>query len=121
MDTQTLINILLDMGNIVMFIGTLLLIRSVLKNRNVLKGYDPIGSLLTMIGMLLFDAFYVVIGNEFSLVIASFTTAYWILTSVYSIKIATAQLRVRLRERYWQLRVRIADLKDYIVYHLKHY
>lgn len=81
-DPQTLLNI----GNIVMLLGTLLLIKAVLKNRKILKGYDVVGSLLTFGGMLSFDIFYVTIPNWFSLGIAMVTTAYWLLVIVYSIK-----------------------------------
>jgi hypothetical protein len=79
-------NLLLNLGNIVMFIGTLLLIRVVIKDRNVLRGYDPIGSFLSFLGMAFFDAFYVEINNQFSLWIALVTTAYWFLVSICTIR-----------------------------------
>jgi hypothetical protein len=77
---------LLNVANIIMLIGTLLLIRAVLKDRNILKGYDPIGSLLTLGGMIGFDTFYVVGNYWISLAISLVTTAYWALASAFTIR-----------------------------------
>ena len=102
-------NLLLDIGNIVMLIGTLLLIRAVIKDRKILKGYNPVGSILTMLGMITFDTFYVVINNQFSLWIAMVTTAYWFLASVYSVRIALEN-----SETYWKIRAWLSDYADHL-------
>jgi hypothetical protein len=80
------IQMLLNIGNIAMLIGTLRLIVSVIKYRNILKGYDPIGSSLTLCGMICFNTFYAVMGFWFSLGTSLFTTSYWALASLFSIK-----------------------------------
>ncbi len=64
-------------GNLICMIGTLLLIRTVIKNKKVLHGYDLLGAILTFIALLfLLNGFissqqYASVG--FSLV----TVAYW--------------------------------------------
>ncbi len=84
-----------------MLLGTLLLINAVLKNRNILKGYDIFGSLLTFGGMTTFDIYYVAIGNWISLGIAMVTTSYWALVTFYT---AREKFRAFLTRKKPQIR-----------------
>ena len=76
---------LLLAGNVVMFVGTVLLIRTVWHNRTLLYGYDLMGSVLTLCGLLFFYAFYVVAQQWLSCAFATVTTLYWLLVVVFKV------------------------------------
>ena len=82
MDAQTLFNI----SNIFFLIGTSLLIRSVLKNRKILNGYDWLGAILTLTAMLTVEGAYVLLNFWVSLLFSLPTVVYWVLVTAYSIK-----------------------------------
>lgn len=77
---------LLSAGNFIILFGTLLLIRTVLKDRNVLKGYDMIGAILTLGGLSCFALGYVFFWNWMSLVLCLPTFLYWGLVCFYTIR-----------------------------------
>lgn len=70
-------------GNIILSVGTILTIRAVIKNRNNLKGYTFIGSILTVIpiGMFLFN--YLMMRNWIALGFGLVTFIYWLIVTVY--------------------------------------
>lgn len=84
--------LLFNISNILFLVGTSLLIRAVLKNRNILKGYDWLGALLTLSAMVCVQLAYVdFIQNGQSAYWVSFlfslpTVAYWVLVTAYTIK-----------------------------------
>jgi hypothetical protein len=78
--------ILFDISNIFFLIGTSLLIRSVLKNKKILNGYDWLGAVLTLIAMLIVEGAYILLNFWVSLLFSLPTVAYWFLVTVYSIK-----------------------------------
>jgi len=61
MDAQTLFNI----SNIFFLIGTSLLIRSVLKNRKILNGYDWLGAVLTLMAISTVEGAYILLTSGF--------------------------------------------------------
>lgn len=85
-------SLLFNISNILFLVGTSLLIRAVLKNRNILKGYDWLGSLLTLSAMLCVQEAYIefiqmgltsyYVSFGFSLI----TVAYWTLVTAYTIR-----------------------------------
>lgn len=85
-------SILFNISNVLFLIGTSLLIRAVLKNRNILKGYDWLGALLTLSAMVFVQMAYLTfiqmgqfnywVSFGFSLP----TVAYWVIVTVYTIK-----------------------------------
>ena len=85
-------SMLFNASNILFLLGTSLLIRAVLKNRNILKGYDWLGALLTLSAMFCVQVAYVVfigmgLGSYWvSFVFSLPTVAYWVLVTVYSIR-----------------------------------
>ncbi len=82
---MNLAELLLLAGNIVMFIGTALLIRTVIRNRHLLMGYDLVGSVLTMVGLLFFYAFYITASQWLSCVFATLTVSYWAAVVVFKL------------------------------------
>jgi hypothetical protein len=77
---------LLDAGNIVLLIGTLILIRTCLKNRNVLKGYSIIGSLITFLAISVFSCYYIQNELWLSLSLNIPNLAFWFMAFIFSLK-----------------------------------
>ena len=80
------VELIFDIANVVFLIGTSLLIHAIYKNRNVLRGFQPIGSLLTLIAMSFIQFNYWQMGMLKSFIFSLPTVAFWILASVYSIR-----------------------------------
>ena len=71
-------------ANFILLIGTILLIRAVWKNREILQGYSAIGALLTFIPLLIFISCYVTMGNWMALIFSSVTVLYWGMVCFYT-------------------------------------
>lgn len=80
------IELIFDIANLVFLAGTSLLIYAIVKNRNVLKGFQPIGSLLTLIAMSFVQFNYYQMDMWKSFAFALPTVALWALASAYSIR-----------------------------------
>jgi hypothetical protein len=78
-------NLIMNIGNIIAFLGTCLLIKDVLKNRNALKGYSIIGSLLTFIAVSLFQAGFFMMG-VWTWTIGMVTAFYWLVAFLFSFR-----------------------------------
>ena len=63
MDTLSLANLVLDLASVINFIALLLMLRAVVKNRKVLRGYSIVGSFLTFVSILGFEVAYYLLGN----------------------------------------------------------
>jgi len=72
-------------GNFVLFLGTCLLIKQVIKNRNSLEGYDLIGSFLTFFGLACVLVGLIVSSQWVSIVFTSWTVSYWCLVVIFKI------------------------------------
>ena len=75
------------LGNIIVTIGTTLQIISAIKDRNVLRGYSFWGSLLTLLALIVFFFGYFKIEDYISPFISLFTIVYWLLATIFSLKI----------------------------------
>jgi len=82
---MTDINLMMNIGNIIVFLGTLLLIKDVLKNRNALKGYSILGSLLTFIAISLFQVGFFMMG-VWTWTIGTVTAFYWLIAFIFSFR-----------------------------------
>lgn len=73
-------------ANIFFLIGTIILIYSIIKNRNVLKGFQPVGSFLSLIAIswVQFNYFQMNYWENFWLSLP--TWGLWLLATVFSIK-----------------------------------
>ena len=80
------IELLFNLANFCYLIGTLLLIRRVIKNRNTLKDFDPNGSAANLIGMVI-NAFALAGLGMFTTIIISLPTmVFWAIVAIYSFK-----------------------------------
>ncbi len=75
-----------NLANGTFMIGTLLLARTIIKNRNALKDFDVYGSGLTFIGMIFSGIAVAVNGIYLSLLLLLPTLAFWGLAFYFSAK-----------------------------------
>ena len=86
MDIMALANLLLDIASAVNFIALLWMLRAIIKNRNVLRGYSTVGSFLTFVSIVGFEVAYHLLGNTIGFILGWFTVAFWFIAFVYSLK-----------------------------------
>jgi hypothetical protein len=86
METHTLANLFLDIASVINFIALLWMLRSVIKNRNVLRGYSIIGSFLTFVSIVGFEIAYYLLGNVIGFAIGWGTVAFWFIAFIYTLK-----------------------------------
>lgn len=82
----------LNFASIVNFIALILLLRAILKDRNMLRGYSVTGCFLTFVSICGFEVAYYLLGNMIGFVLGFATVAFWLLAFIYS-------LRLKLKER----------------------
>ena len=73
-------------ANVIFTIGTIVLFRKVLKNRNMLKDFDFIGSCMATIAMALTIRGYFELDMTSSILFSIPTFSFWIFVSIYSCK-----------------------------------
>jgi len=86
MDTLSLANLALDLASIINFIALLLMLRSVIKNRKVLRGYSILGSFLTFVSIVGFEIAYYFLGNVVGFALGWATVVFWFIAFVYSFR-----------------------------------
>jgi hypothetical protein len=91
MDSIAVANIVLSIASIINFTALLLMLRAVVKNRKVLRGYSILGSFLTFVSIVGFEIAYYLIGNIIGFALGWATVAFWLIAFLYS-------LRQRLKE-----------------------
>ena len=79
--------IALNFASVLNFIALLFLLRSVLKNRNTLRGYSVSGCFLTFISILGFEVAYFLMGNFFSVILGLATVIFWFTAFIYSLRL----------------------------------
>jgi len=72
-----MIDALFIVANFILLLGTLLLIRAVIKNRDVLEGYSMLGAILTVIPIGIFLVCYLMMENWFAFAFGLVTFGYW--------------------------------------------
>lgn len=73
-------------GNLIMVVGTLLLIRTVIKNTKMLHGYDLVGSVLTFVALLFLLNGFFESSQYLSVIFSLVTVAYWGFVVIFKIK-----------------------------------
>jgi apolipoprotein N-acyltransferase len=86
MDTLGLANLALDLASIINFIALLLMLRAVVKNRKVLRGYSIAGSFLTFVSIVGFEIAYYLLGNIVGFAFGWATVVFWFVAFVYSLR-----------------------------------
>lgn len=72
-------------ANIICCVGTLLQIYQVILNKNILYGYDLVGSLLTLIAVVLFNVGFYMVKQKLSVAFGMVTVMYWLFVSIFKI------------------------------------
>jgi len=86
------VSIVLDFANIVNLIAVLLLMRAIIKDRNVLKGFSISGTFLTFVAISCFETAYFLMGNLISVALGLVSIVFWLIAFAFT-------LRKFLRER----------------------
>lgn len=73
------------LGNAVLFIGTLLMIKEVIKDRKILTGVSTIGAVLTLFAIGLFQMAYLVSHQDISLLLGAVTFLYWLFVVIFKL------------------------------------
>lgn len=83
---MTITELLFNIANISFLIGTILLTRKVVKNRNVLRDFDAHGSSLNVIGMIVSVIALTELKFYTTIIISLPTLIFWVIASIYSFK-----------------------------------
>jgi hypothetical protein len=86
MDSIELANIILSIASVVNFAALLLMLRAVIKNRKVLRGYSILGSFLTFSSIVGFEIAYYLLGNMVGFALGWATVAFWFIAFLYSLR-----------------------------------
>ena len=86
MDSYGLANLFLSFASVINFIALLLMLRAVIKNRKVLRGYSILGSFLTFVSIVGFEIAYYLLGNIVGFALGWATVAFWFIAFLYSLK-----------------------------------
>ncbi len=78
----------LDFANVVNLIAVLLLMRSIVKDRKVLRGISVSGSFLTFVAILGFEVAYVFLNNLVAVALGVVSLTFWFAAFVLSLRIA---------------------------------
>ncbi len=81
-----LANLFLDLASIINFVALLLMLRAVVKNRKVLRGYSIAGSFLTFVSIVGFEVAYYLLGNVVGFALGWATVAFWFIAFIYSLR-----------------------------------
>ena len=79
-------NLALSFASIINFTALMLMLRAVIKNRKVLRGYSIIGSFLTFVSIVGFEVAYYLLGNIIGFALGWATVAFWFIAFVYSFR-----------------------------------
>ena len=83
---MNVVDMTMNFANVVNLIGVLLLMRAVIKNRNILRGYSVSGTFLTFIAILGFEIGFYFMENYISLALGSTNLAFWFMTFTLSLR-----------------------------------
>jgi hypothetical protein len=76
----------LDFANVVNFVAVLFLMRSIIRDRNVLRGFSVSGTFLTFIAILSFEIAYALMGILTSFALGLVSLAFWLLAFVFTFR-----------------------------------
>ena len=76
----------LDFANFVNLIAVLFLMRAIVKDRKVLRGYSVTGSFLTFVAILSFEVAYFLMGNPLSFTFGLVSLAFWLMAFIFTFR-----------------------------------
>jgi hypothetical protein len=83
---MNVVDIALNFANFVNLFAVLLLMRAVVKDRNVLKGFSVSGSFLAFLAMLGFETAFLLMDNYLSFLLGFIVLAFWLMVFVFSLR-----------------------------------
>ena len=80
------VSIVSDFANIVNLIAVLLLMRAIIIDRKVLKGFSVSGSFLTFVAIFGFEIVYVLLGNPISFALGLVSLVFWLMAFLFAFR-----------------------------------
>lgn len=80
------VGIVLDFANLVNLIAVLLLMRAIIKDRKVLKGFSVSGTFLTFVAIFCFEIVYVLLENPVSFALGMVNLIFWLMAFVFTFR-----------------------------------
>lgn len=81
-----IVSTLLDFANIINLIAVLLLMRAIIKDRKVLKGFSVSGTFLTFVAIFCFETVYLLMGEFRKCRIRMVNLVFWLMAFVFSLR-----------------------------------
>lgn len=86
MDSISLANLALSLASVINFVALMWMLRAVIKNRKVLRGYSIVGSFLTFVSIVVFEIAYYLLGNLIGFVLGWASVFFWFIAFLYSLQ-----------------------------------
>ena len=88
------VDLAMNFANVINLIAVLLLMRAVVKNRNLLKGYSVSGTFLTFTAILGFEIGFYLMGNYISFGLGLINLAFWFMAFVFTLRNLIRERRI---------------------------
>ena len=76
----------MNFANAVNLLAVLLLMRAIIKDRNILKGYSVSGTFLTFVAILGFEIGFYLMGNYISFGLGIINLTFWLMAFIFSFR-----------------------------------
>ena len=83
------VDLAMNCASVVNFLGLILLLRTVVKNRNVLRGFSAGGCFLTFVAICGFQIAYFLMDNMISFILGLTAAVFWFVAFIYSLRQTT--------------------------------
>ena len=80
------VDLAMNFASVVNFLGLILLLRTVVKNRNVLRGFSAGGCFLTFLAICGFQVAYFLMDNMISFILGLTAAVFWFVAFIYSLR-----------------------------------
>ena len=87
------VDVAMNFANVVNLVAVLLLMRAIIKDRNVLRGFSVSGTFLTFVAILGFEVGFYFMGNVFSMGLGIVSLIFWFLVFVFSLRNVISEKR----------------------------
>ena len=89
------VDMAMNFANVINLVAVLLLMRAIIKNRNILKGYSVSGTFLTFIAILGFEIGFYLMGNYISFGLGIINLAFWFMAFVFTLRNLMRERRIK--------------------------
>ena len=89
------VDMAMNFANVINLVAVLLLMRAIIKNRNILKGYSVSGTFLTFIAILGFEMGFYLMGNYISFGLGIINLAFWFMAFVFTLRNLMRERRIK--------------------------